>query len=260
MFWQTYSINENTLYCLKMGFLTIWIKQVEQDLYIAWKRYDDEQDISKLAICESGPDSQELSWSRWIFHSRSPSLFIKPCLPDRPLIIKPEIPIIIPRGNGGSFFINVPVWIQIGVNEETPLVLNEIPIYILSNSWFGDTISGELCYSKNSLIRKNYLDLEDKSWNAVCAIQMKNNSKSELSFDRFCLHTENLTLYAGEKRLWTSQVKIEFQGEGQLSHVTLSKIRPGFEKSVKTMNKPRKEIDDNIIKKSFQFLKTITGF
>lgn len=259
-FWQTHSITAGNLYSCSLGFIRIWIKKEDNDLYMTYKRYKELQDTSDLIEFKDEMDQQNIMWTRWILDHKSASIFFEPVLPDKPLIIRPEIPIIIPAGKEGNFFINIPLWIQIGIIEEKPLVLTEIPVYILSNSWFGDTLSGELCYSKSSLIRKNFNDLDNNVWNAVCAVHIKNNSKTELSFDRFCLHVENLTLYEGEKRLWANSVKIVFQGEDQLTQISILKTKPNFEKTGRIISKPRIQIDDNIIRKSFQFLRNISGF
>ncbi|MBN1413019.1 MAG: DUF432 domain-containing protein [Spirochaetales bacterium] len=258
MFWNTFHIDEDKLYHSRIGPLRIWIKRKLTDWYIAAGRNAEENGIEELKPIKTN-STEELSWSRWVLTSAVNTIRLKPVMPDKPVVIRPENPIKIPAGNSGKFFVNIPVWVRIETGGKNQTVLTELPINILSKSWFGDTFSGELCYTKRSLVRKELDELQDNPCCAVCTVKIKNNSKLELDFTRFCLNVENLSIFSRGERLRTNHVDAVFRGEEQESQITISGIHSGLMENYSLISEPRKKIDRNIIKSSYQFLKSFTG-
>lgn len=259
MFWKTFSIDEQKLYYSKIGPLEIWIKRHSHDWYIAYKRESQEPGFIELTFIDPLPDESTLPWTRWVLTTKSHIITFMPIMPDRAVIIKPEIPVKIPPGNSGKFYVNIPVWVKIEIGDKNPTNIIEIPVYILSKSWFGNTSSGELCYSKTSLVRKNFEELEPGPCSSICSVIIKNNSKLVLNFERFWLNVANLSIFSNTQRFCTNHVEVVFRGEEQESQITISKSHSNFLKNCKLISNPRKPLDRNIIKMSYKFIKTITG-
>lgn len=258
MLWQNFTLAAKTIYTCKIGPLQIWFKWIDTDLYIAFKRMPETLDILQLKTVDSQSLPDDITWERWVLAPKQNHISILPVMPDRPLVIRPEIPIHIPPGHDGTFFIHIPLWVRISLADQPSLIIKEIPVSVLSNTWFGDVISGDLCYAKNSLIRKDYKAFPVSPWCAICRVYIRNNSKAEIAIERFCISVINLAVYMVE-RLWTNQVNVVFQGEEQSSQVTIVKDSRGFEKKQQLLSGPREALAGTLIKKSFLLLKNLTG-
>src|SRR5690606_9166692 len=61
-------------------------------------------------------DSWPEEWTRYIGNTSSHKLVLTPLPPDRPAVVNPESGVQVLHGNEGTFFINIPVWIEIAVS------------------------------------------------------------------------------------------------------------------------------------------------
>jgi hypothetical protein len=260
LLWKTYTLAENVIHAARIGPLRIRIKYFNKDCYIATDRPDGPPDVCGF-IEEQGVEEQEsISWERWMLGSSVKQAGIVPVMPDRPLVIRPDMTTRIPSGHTVSFFITIPVWVRITSGEKNPIQLCEIPIVILSDSWFGDIPSGEFCYSLYTDLRRTLDDTAICPYEVVCPVTIKNNSKLELTFQRFSLYVPNLAIFQGKSRLWSNQVSIVFQGETQESQIHISEKKPDIEAIEYLLSAPREKMDKNLVKKSFELFKTIAGF
>ncbi|MBN2737030.1 MAG: DUF432 domain-containing protein [Spirochaetales bacterium] len=258
MFWKSHHISDDKLYYARIGALEIWIKRYLDDWYIAYERGEHKNDVVELTTLSE--EKIGLDWTRWVINARNDMITFKPVMPDKPVIVRPEISINLVPGNEGKFYINLPLWVRFEVGEREPIVLTEIPIRIHSKTWYGDTSSGELCYSLRSMVRKKHDDLEPSPTSAVCSVTLQNKSKSELKFERICLNVQHLAIYANEKALCTTHLYISFKGEDNVGQVSFARSHSDFIKNCRLLTLPRKALDRNILTQSYQFFKHIAGF
>ena len=136
----------------------------------------------------------------------------------------------------------------------------EVPSVVRSNIWFGDTLSGELCYSLVSRARRHVEDADHPLYKAICPVKIRNESAHMLNVDRFCVHVEHLIVYGGVRLLWTNEVTIRFQGEDQISRVDYTNQRPNLEAHVKLLTPPRVPQRDTLLKRSLGTFARLTDF
>ena len=144
-------------------------------------------------------------------------------------------------------------------HNQNDVLLKEFPVTILSDTWLGDPITGELCYSIDYNLTDNYQTFPETPDNAICPIIINNNSPAPLIFQRLCVRCIHLKIYKGEKHLWTNQANVNFRGPDQISQVAFSKLQPPYETELELISPERITAESNLLKKVLVFSKTITN-
>ncbi|HUX12122.1 MAG TPA: hypothetical protein VMW87_03790 [Spirochaetia bacterium] len=242
-----------------LGPVAIWVCFEDHDWYVAHERREDGVLGYRVTHFPLRDAPEDLKWRRWTAAKESLEVSVTPHLPDRPLVVKPESEIKIPAGNRALFFVSIPLWFRVTVGQPQPILLTEIPSVVLSNSWFGDVTSGELCYSLRTKATRDVDLSEVVLHRATCPMHIHNNSPTELDFQRLCVHAEFLRLYEGQNRLYTNHVKVVFRGDEHLSQIELSKEAPDIEPNCRLVQHARMQAEQSLMRKTFQVLRSLTG-
>lgn len=255
------SLDLNKLYRTQIGPLILWLKRHFDEIHIAVEHCEDETFESETVAFSPEDETckEPEDWKRWVVGENGNTISFLPIMPDRPVVVRPEVPVIIPEGHEALFFVSIPVWVKIVVNDKKELVLCEAPSVVLSNIWFGDTMSGELCYSLRTKARRQILDAEPKPHRAVCPVKIRNTTSSQLDIERFCVHVEYLNIYKGTTRLWTNEVCINFQGEDSANKIHYTQKPPEYETVEGIVGKARTVLKKTLLKKSLGTFKLLTG-
>ena len=259
---STKSLELNKEYRCQIGPLVLWLRRRFDEIQIAVDRVDAETVESEaitFSVVEKKADSS-LDWKRWVVGESSDTISIVPVMPDRPVVVRPEVPVKIPEGHEALFFLSIPVWVKIVVNNAKEIVLCQEPSILLSNTWFGDPMNGELCYSLRTKARREIVGAAAKPHRAACPVRILNTTKAQLDVDRFCVHVEHLNTYRGTNRLWTNEVCIKFQGEEAVSKVDYMQKKPKYENVGEIVSKAETVWQKTLFKKSLGTFKSLTGF
>lgn len=223
------------------------------------------RNADELTIADRQPGEgefvDEIDWERYVTGSHEIRVRFAPMTPDRPLVVNPEYPVQILPGQSARFFILIPAWIQISIEKNPPVVLKEIPSAILSATWFGGPQDGILSYSLNSPAYRRYNDSplpKPTALEIISPLTVKNHSQELLSLRDLNIHCEHLHVYQGKTLNWTNEVKISFYGGNQPSKVQYVEKRPSFEEMGKEHCVPRVKIRQDILAKSYSFLKNFS--
>lgn len=230
-----------------------WRLRREQDEWrLTFRRIDVDPEEERAG--ESS--EQEAEWVRYIGRVED-SLSVLPALPDRPVLVRPDSPIILLPGRQGRFYFSVPVWLRfLASREGKDQVVHEEPTDMLSNTWFGDPSAGELCYALDDPLLRSYETMETSQLEAVCPLIVKNGSAEPLNFERICVHAEFLNLYRGDRALWTNEVTVQFKGADHASQVSMSPKTPS---GTTLITGRRLAANRSFIRKSFNLLRQVTG-
>ncbi len=144
---------------------------------------------------------------RFHLHDDNAALRIQPLLGDRPFIINTEIPLrVAPSGNINFYITTI---MRLGFFNGTVL-LAEIPIFDNRDSWFGDFLSGELCYASATLARTKLGTIPTRNYRPVTPVVVQNLSSAVLKLEKFKLPMPNLQLHSDKSgRLFTDSVYLE---------------------------------------------------
>ena len=178
-------------------------------------------------------------------------------MPDRPLVVRPERVIWIPPDRSARVEVSVPAWVRIraGALESSP-ILCEMPTVNLSKTWFGETHSGELCYSI-ALPPTEAAKPEPAPPHLIaCPVEIRNLSPDTLDLRRICLRVPHLSILWRRDGLRAGRTVIRFRGHDRVSEVDydvdLEKQRDAAERIVEARH-PR---DRNVVRRTFSNLRS----
>lgn len=258
--WEPVPIEKDRDYYWQISPLKLWIKRTKDEWLIASEQSSEAIESEKVVISEFQEKPEPLEWNRFVCADDSNIIQLLPALQDRAVVVGSEMSVKIFPDNNALFFLSIPIWIQIYAGENKKIMLTEIPTIVLSNTWFGDPTTGELCYSIMTRARRSIDDVEIYPHIVVCPVQIINRSQINLDFQKLSVHVEHFKIYSGHKRLWTNEVYINFVSEDQLSKVEFSDKIPAFEEGCTLLCEERVAVDKSILKRSISILKYFTTF
>jgi hypothetical protein len=157
-------------------------------------------------------------WSRWAFHTEVDAFYVKPLFPDKPIVVKPRFSLTLPPREKIHFFVNIPLFFQIhlkNIKEGIDVALEKVPSVLLNKVWFGGFEEGELCYGLLTRAVRSLEDINIVPHRAVCRVGVFNETATPLLFEKMCLKTDHMGLYASYKSLCTNAVEMKINTDGQ---------------------------------------------
>lgn len=249
--WLSIPLNENEAALWSAENLTIYAQRISGDWMLARDESDEarpEQQVRKISSVPLG-----LDWKRWALNKRAKEIRFWPAFPDKPLVVKTRIPVIVPPKTSIELYINIPIWLEISVSQgEEYYPLDKVYPSRLSNTWYGTLFEGQLCYAIKSRARRTLAYLDNESLRAACLFKINNQSENSLPVDKIRILPEHLGLYQTLDRLATSPITVNFRGNEQGSEISYEAGAPEFLKNgrlVREADKPfhRQTLLDKLI-------------
>jgi len=257
--WKSFPLEQDTCYQWQIGVLQIFILHSGDEWEVGFKRGEESPDEgSGAGIPTERPDDAE--WRRWVTGISGNTAVFSPRMPDKPVVVRPEKPLTIAAGAKAGFAVEIPLWVHISAGADTGIPLFEEPVSVLSNTWFGDPTSGELCYSLANEAFRTQDTAAGEIHRAVCPLHIINKSNSELDFERVCIQAPFLSIYRGSQGLVTSELQVSYKGDDQKSRIKIGSDAPSAAKDASLVSGPREILKDTLIRKSFSRIASYTGF
>lgn len=193
--------------------------------------------------------------SRYSFQQTDAHLHVLAALPDRAVVVKPEVPLYVPAGETVTLYLSVPLWLRIEVGEPGRM-LREAPSFRLSDTWFGpNTREGELCYATQTSGRFDLADVPLRLHRAVTPVLIHNRAADTLFLERVRLPVEYLSLYeAPDHFLWTQSVTFTRESSGDLANLKMEPGPPPEAPDATLLRAPRQHSRGNVIARTFSSL------
>jgi len=258
--WNPLPIKPERTYQASFCTMQLWVKHSKADWYVTHRATARELPAAGLHLVLPDAEPKDAAWTRWVAGDDRPLIHLIPALPDRPVVLRPRYPLHVPRGRSAQFFVNLPLWIRVQAGAPSATPLTEIPAVVLSNTWFGAPTAGELCYALKTKAPRHLEEVSNHPYTVTCPVSVENQAPTDLEFQRLCIHVEHLHVYRGQRRLWTNQVEVVFKGEELVSQINIRRYAPVFEQTSERLCPARQPVDHSLLKKSFSFLRAITGF
>lgn len=140
---------------------------------------------------------------------------MRPEMPDRPVVAKPETRVIIPGGERVTYYCLLPVWVQFqlgGGDEKASLQFSSWATRTLSDTWFGDHAGGVLAYALAFPAEREWSELPIAPHHVVVPVRIENESVEHLAFERLCLRTRYLSIFAAGRVLWSNSIRVVYNG------------------------------------------------
>ena len=186
-------------------------------------------------------------------------LYVKPSLPVKPIVFRNNTELWISPKQSLRIFLAIPINIQFytrRVDDEN--LFYEASTYRLSDTWFGEPDSGEPAFSIGARFGTHPKQLEARYFEAICPVQIHNNSSQMLELQRLIVQVDYLKLYQKDNHLITDLVSVEYKGPDQVSNLQFSTEKQFHGDSPVILNRPRKDTGKNILGKSFHFIKNLS--
>ncbi|UCE04973.1 MAG: hypothetical protein JSW07_15300 [bacterium] len=253
--WGQYEIAEKKVYFWHIGDLKFWCKRTKEEIQIASLRVNSREEQSSY----SKEPPEDINWSRWALKQKQTIIKLSPQFPDRPVVVKPESPFRISNGAEARIYIRVPLWVRIELAAKLSATLLEIPIVILSNTWFGNFFEGELCYWISTGARRQIDPDPARPYLAISPNQLINKSEDDLLVEKICLRVANLSLFSDGKQLWSDETKVFYKGVNEVSQVKVGGVPPSEVPAAKLISSPRIPTKKGLAAITFATLKDLPG-
>lgn len=252
-FWATQPLEPGEWCSWQAGTVCLWAKREQHEWRVTSTRSVHETE--ELKIDRHLPPPEGTEWKRWAFKDKDASVTVSPTMPDKPLVVRPDSPIRIPRGNEALFFISIPIHLQVQIGEKKNLLIYEEPSVVLSKTWFGPPFSGELSYALRTGGSREIEGAKQGRHRAICPVLITNKSEEELNFEKLSIRAMHVNIYRGENRLWTEEIHVSYRGEQVFSEVSFGKHPPKFETIRERLAGAREPMPKgNFFRKSFDSL------
>lgn len=266
-FWGSESLKEKSWYYVSAGSLELWLQKHSNGELVIGRRQDaaesEQPVVPQLQWSELEPQmvdrsDQTISWD-WYAGQAERETTVLPAMPDRPLVLKPQVSRHILPGCRTQLLFFIPVWLQLydGSGEKNNLIA-QYPSQILSSTWFGEMHAGELCYALEQDLLESRPAVARSPLSAVCTLNIHNDSQSLLDFQRMAVHVEYLSIFSDGHSLYTNEVFVKFNGVDQISQLKYSSRGPKWGGNFTRLKGPQVHPTKSLLKKSFYFFKSLT--
>lgn len=233
-----------------LGDLTVYLRRTGHDWLLASERNGGTDQDWRYENCE-GVDYSAFTWKRWAFHQEDEEVALRPVLPDRPLVVRPQSPLTLAPKNEVLFFVSIPMWIQISLGRKNPLVIESIPTTVLSNTWFGLPTEGELCYALKSGASRTLAQSNPALNRMICPLLLRNVSPEPLPVTKLSLPTAFFSVYRGKTRFWTNEMVLSYHGHNRFGGVHPGIQAPTHEPILETLSPPRENFKEGLVRRTF---------
>lgn len=223
--WKPVHLAEGQCWRYAVGPLSIYLQRHGSEWWLASESRGGTEDQFRLESGEVPGIPEGLKYSRYAF-SRPPESFrLKPRLLDRPVVVRTNQAVNIPVGQKITFFISTPICIEVELQD---LILQEIPVLRLSDTWFGpSTRVGELCYAARTQARNTRSEVPLRPHRAVTPVTVHNRSEQMMAIDKISLPVPFLSVYGrSDGTLWTAPLTLEHVGGEALAKVNIGDQPP----------------------------------
>ncbi|MFP4579367.1 MAG: DUF432 domain-containing protein [Candidatus Sumerlaeia bacterium] len=256
--WNRFPLKVDQWHHMHIGPASLWVIRMADEFRFALGQDEKEDllheyDSSAPEPCADPP--ADLDMGRWIFPNVPAEVIVSPTMPDRPIVVRPESPLVLSPHSTATFFMLVPLCIELkaGLREKTSMC--RLPLIKMTNIWFGTPESGFLCYGLRTWARRRIESFPLTPHRFICPVTIRNQSDTELSFQRMCVRVEHLGLYRGQTRIWSNMVRLTSKGPQHSSQLDYMETAPDFEPILGQMAPPPKPLKRSIFKFSLDSLK-----
>lgn len=254
-----YELAEGAGFYWRIGPLRFWISRQQKEWRFSSLSGEDPLDPSLERDADGGvPEPGEAAESAVRLGADRPGsrLILTPMTADRPVVVRPVTPFLLPPGEDLTLYVSTMVWLQVQVGDP-PREFLQIPLFRPSDTWFGaSTGDGEMCYSLQTSARLYLEKLPIRPHRAISALRVRNRAVSNLSIERVVLPLPHMSIYAGEDgKLWTESVTLEHTQDGHEAPLLLGRKAPSFAGPTHKLSGPRQKAGRGLLTRAFGTLK-----
>ncbi len=257
--WDGISVGQRQ--CLQWRFprRNIYVERLDNEWHVLSLPANEPEILESCALIDRSDKPDSAAWRHFLLRDAD-ELQAVPVLPDRPLVVRPDRPLTILAGQSALFHLEIPLWFRLNAMGDRPARIFEEALAILTPTWFGDPVNGELCYTLATRLHQNLDSIEASGHRAVCPLSISNDSDSDLPFTKICLHVENLSVFRAPSQLWTNRLNVLFRGAEQATQIHIAQGPPEAGADVGLASSARLPTEGWSFRRTFSIFKDIAGF
>ena len=180
--------------------------------------------------------------------SREGPVVLVPRHADRPVVARPETPVVLPPKESIRAFVHAAAWVQVCVGEP----IAEIPAVRPSDTWFGTTREGTLCYAMRTSLRLESDPLPPRPYRIRAPVRIRNEGTDPLELARLRLPVPQLSVFCdADGRLWSEEVVMTRSGGQEEAEVRVTPGAPEGAEGAQRVSEPRQAPESNPIVRVF---------
>jgi hypothetical protein len=243
--WGDFELALAVSYHWRIGSLSLWITRLEREFRVSHAWSGDPFDET-IEIAREGVEVPEgVECRRYLFASEAKILRLTPRVADRPVVSRPEIPLIIPAGESATIYMASPVWVELAAGEHWHGFF-DVPIWRVSSTWFGDnTLEGTLCYATRSRARLEATGARGPR--VTTSVELSNEHREPLRVDRLALPLPQMSVFGDAAgQLWTEATTVAYDPANE-APARIGSAPPDEVGPTTLISRPRKDRHDNIL-------------
>lgn len=218
--WGEHELPGDEPVSVRVGPMRLHLRVRDDELWIAHQPGRGFRGLEEASVESEEPEgAADLEWSRWPLSEAPESVHLGPLLPPRTLVAQPEVPFRLQPGVQLRVFVRVPLWVGVALPGAESAPLAELPTVLLSDTWWGTTREGELCYWLGTTARRRMTPELFASHRIVCPLRLANRSSEELPVERMALRGAHLGVFSDQGRFWADETRVRFRGTDDGSDV-----------------------------------------
>lgn len=254
--WGEYELGVGESGRWRIGPLQLHIERRRAEWLIHSLSSDDARDtLCEVEVPTDSPIPEGTTSHRFVQRATGGRITLSGRLADRPVVIKPAVPLSVPGGEEVTLYVGSPVWVQIAVGDPA-IHLLEIPSHRASDTWAGpNTREGLACYGSRTLAQVDFADCTLRPHRAITEVQVRNNATDTLVIEQIQLPAPLLALYGGDGGvLHTQSVTLTRDNREHAARLAIGAAAPTTSGTLQRIGEPRKVADDNMIAQVFNRL------
>lgn len=251
---RKFALSESDRRFWQIGPFQLWATAFVSEIRLAFNREDDPLETT---IAVEGPEKcrdvpQGTDVRRFGFRQPPDSLELVPALADRPVVVSPEEPLMLPSHEEVTVFVSTPLWIKVVAGDAVSALLDE-PTQRPSDSWFGpSTMEGELCYAVRTNARMNLGNLPVRPHRAISVVRVRNDSAMDLKIEKLRLPTPQMSVFVtAEGHYWTEGVTLERREDDEPAAVRFDQGPPREASDATLASAPRSPSQRGLLTRAF---------
>jgi hypothetical protein len=259
-FWAPVTLPPGARRGWRAGALRLWVERSRHAWHVATARDTSAAGASgPLEFTAAGEPPADAQRQTWVAAAAADSVRLEPALPPRPIVVLPPQPTAVLPGGSLLCFIPVPVWLRIRLGSEAGETLGEEAAEVLSSSWLGDPVEGELCYSLRAGLERDAGRLPPDGHRVICPLRIRNEGTTTLRLDRFCLRVPHLDIFLGASRLWANTGAVVWHGEEIVAQFHFEDGPPSFEPGCQRLAAAREKPLTGVLARAFHDVRALAS-
>jgi hypothetical protein len=207
---------------------------------------------------EAAPEGAD--WARWALPPGDGGrLHLAPALPDRLVVVKPQVSFQLIPGASARVYVRVPVHVVVRHGGADGSLLTEFPSMRMSDTWWGDLEDGALGYWLSTHARRALTPDLVEPHLAICTLNLSNRSRETLPVEKIALRVSHLSIFASGEGLWCDEVQVTWSG-GEDSAIEMSGEVPVEAPGARLLVPPRHPVDRGFRARTFARIRGLPGF